>query len=301
MNLILLSSLLPQAKTLTLSRLQILMIAGLLFLMPFMGGAAVHYYMNAHAESLRPSLRDFFLSGYERQRKTVAMRLGQMEAQILRINALSKHVGSVAGIKLEEYQFNALPPRGGLDSTGSPLDNGELNSELSRLGRALKRSEQELVALQSQLFEQVLEKNALPNAMPISAGWLSSNFGWRIDPFSGGNAFHEGVDFPAASGDAISAAASGVVSYSDYHSGYGNVLEIDHGNGFASRYAHASRRLVSVGEIVIRGQKIGEVGNTGRSTGPHLHFEVRRHGVAQDPALLFQHTAAARKLDTIKP
>lgn len=297
MNLIFLSSVLPHAKTITLSRVQIGVIAAALFLVPFIGGAVVHYYLNAHAERLEPSLRDFFVSGYELQRKTLAMRLGHLEAQVLRINALSKHVGSVAGINLEKYQFNTLPPRGGLDTTALPLTNSELKSELNRVGLALQRSEQDLMGLQSKLFEQVLEKNALPNAFPIAAGWLSSNFGVRIDPFSGVNALHEGVDFPASGGEAILAAASGMVSYSDYHTGYGNVIEIDHGNGFTSRYAHASKLLASAGEIVIRGQKIGEVGSTGRSTGPHLHFEVRRHGIALDPALLLKHSEA-RKLAT---
>ena len=247
MNLIFLSSVLPHAKTFTVTRLQIVLIASLLFFLPFIGGAAVQFYLNANAESLRPSFRDFFLSGYERQRQSLATRLGRMEAQVLRLNALSKHVGSVAGINLEKYQFNTSPPRGGLELAASPLNNGQLNSELDRLGLVLKRSEQDLTALQSQLFEQILEKNSLPNALPITGGWLSSTFGQRIDPFSGTQASHEGVDFPAAHGDPILAAASGVVIFSDYHTAYGNVVEIDHGNGFASRYAHASRRLVSVG------------------------------------------------------
>jgi murein DD-endopeptidase MepM/ murein hydrolase activator NlpD len=128
----------------------------------------------------------------------------------------------------------------------------------------------------------------LPTQLPVSTGWYSSNFGWRIDPFTGWNAFHEGMDFMAAEGTAITAAAGGVVVYAGPHPQYGNMMEVDHGNGLVTRYAHASKLIANVGDVVLRGQKIAEVGNTGRSTGTHLHFEVRQWGAPQNPARFLQ-------------
>jgi murein DD-endopeptidase MepM/ murein hydrolase activator NlpD len=118
----------------------------------------------------------------------------------------------------------------------------------------------------------------------VEASWSDSSFGWRIDPFTGEKAMHEGVDFVADVGAPIFAAASGVVITAEYRPDFGNVVEIDHGNGYVTRYAHASKLFVKPGQVVQRGRKIAEVGSTGRSTGPHLHFEVRYHGVAQNPA-----------------
>jgi murein DD-endopeptidase MepM/ murein hydrolase activator NlpD len=120
--------------------------------------------------------------------------------------------------------------------------------------------------------------------MPVTTKWYSSGFGVRIDPFTGRSVFHEGVDFTAAMGTPIVAAAGGVVVYSGFHSEYGNMIDVDHGNDLVSRYAHASKRMVKVGQVVVRGQKIAEVGSTGRSTGPHLHFEVRHKGLPQNPS-----------------
>ncbi len=119
---------------------------------------------------------------------------------------------------------------------------------------------------------------------PVDGGWLSSSFGWRIDPFSGQKSFHEGLDFPSESGTPIVAAASGKVIFADVHPQYGKMVEIDHGNGLVTRYAHASKLFVKEGDFIVRGQKVAAVGSTGRATGPHLHFEVRLNGVPQNPA-----------------
>jgi len=135
-----------------------------------------------------------------------------------------------------------------------------------------------------------VNKKFLPSLSPIENGWFSSNFGWRVDPFSGEKSFHEGIDFPAGAGTTIDAAASGKVVFADVHPAYGKMLEIDHGNGLVSRYAHCSTLLVKEGDLVIRGQRVATVGSTGRSTGPHLHFEVRLNGVPQNPARFLQPT-----------
>ena len=124
----------------------------------------------------------------------------------------------------------------------------------------------------------------LPTFAPIVDGWYSSNFGYRIDPFNGMKSFHEGIDFPAEAGTSIVAAASGKVVFAGWHPEYGKMIEIDHGNGLLTRYAHDSQLFVNVGDLVVRGQRLAAVGSTGRSTGPHLHFEVRLNGVPQNPA-----------------
>ena len=124
----------------------------------------------------------------------------------------------------------------------------------------------------------------MPSVLPIQGGAHNSNFGWRLDPFNGMQSFHEGIDFIADVGAPIVAAAAGVVSASEFHPQYGNMIEIDHGGGLVTRYAHCSTRLARVGDVVMKGARIAEVGRTGRATGPHLHFEVRHHGVPQDPA-----------------
>jgi murein DD-endopeptidase MepM/ murein hydrolase activator NlpD len=127
------------------------------------------------------------------------------------------------------------------------------------------------------------KKKLLPSMLPVEGGWYSSNFGWRIDPFNGVRAFHEGMDFMAESGTEARAAAAGVVAFADFHSQYGNMIEIDHGNGLITRYAHLSKRLVKIGDVVLSGGTIGQVGRTGRATGPHLHFEVRQNGAPLNP------------------
>jgi murein DD-endopeptidase MepM/ murein hydrolase activator NlpD len=141
----------------------------------------------------------------------------------------------------------------------------------------------QLGVLESLFTADRARKKLVPTVLPIHAGWHSSNYGWRIDPFNGQRAFHEGIDFLADSGTAIHAAAGGVVVYSDFHPQYGNMIEVDHGNDLVSRYAHAAKLLVKVGDVVLSGAKIAEVGRTGRATGTHLHFEVRQRGVPQNP------------------
>jgi murein DD-endopeptidase MepM/ murein hydrolase activator NlpD len=148
------------------------------------------------------------------------------------------------------------------------------------------------VALETLLMQNTLSKRLLPSVAPITEGWYSSNFGWRIDPFTGNNAMHEGVDYMVQAGTPIYASAGGVVVYADYHPQYGNMVEIDHGNDIVTRYAHASKLLTKVGAVVRRGQVIAKVGSTGRSTGNHLHFEVRYKGLAQNPVRFLQNAAS---------
>ena len=149
------------------------------------------------------------------------------------------------------------------------------------------------------MIDERVRKNQLPTALPVEAHWNASGYGWRIDPITGAQAMHEGIDFIADSGTPIVAAAAGIVIAAERHPAYGNLVEIDHGNDLVTRYAHASRILVKEGALVKRGQKIAEVGSTGRSTGPHLHFEVRFKGAPQNPGRFLQNARQQKQTQTL--
>jgi len=215
----------------------------------------------------------------------MAVKLGQMQAQVLRLDSLGERLATLTGMGKQEFNFDKKPGQGGAESSLPARDMtlSEFGHQLDDLMKKLDDRSDQLGLMESVLVQQQAKKVAMPSARPVSVGWYSSNFGYRIDPFTGQKAFHEGVDFVADSGTAIHAAGGGIVVYADTYAGYGNMIEIDHGNGLISRYAHASKVLAKVGDVVMKGQKIGEVGTTGRSTGPHLHFEVRLRGAPQNP------------------
>lgn len=298
MNIILVSSKLVKARTYTVSHWQLLF-AGFMFLvLVFASGLTLQYFTLKHAAEIRhPALQALLLTAQRAEQEkaqayleehlnAMAVRLGQMQAQLLRLDALGDRLAKMAGIKSQEFQFDRLPASGGALTTSIPQRDqsmGDFTQQIQTLSQQMEERTDRLGILESLLMDDRVKKKLLPSALPVDAGWYSSNFGWRIDPFTGKNAFHEGVDFMAETGTPIYAAAGGVVVTSEFHPQYGNMIEIDHGNGLVSRYGHASKRLVQAGEVVLRGQKIGEVGSTGRATGPHLHFEVRYNGAAQDP------------------
>jgi murein DD-endopeptidase MepM/ murein hydrolase activator NlpD len=155
---------------------------------------------------------------------------------------------------------------------------------MAQLASQFKASGEQLSVLESLLFNQKLDAEATPSRMPIANSYITSGFGGRADPFGGGAAFHKGIDFHASMGDPVLAVADGVVSYAGQRSGYGNVVEIDHGNGYVTRYAHNSRLLVQVGDLVRSGQQVAKAGSTGRSTGAHVHFEVWANGAVVNPS-----------------
>ena len=223
----------------------------------------------------------------------MAIRLGELQAQMLRLDGLGERLASIAGLKkqdLPSLRAREVPGRGGAESTlpSRSLSVPELTGLLEQLARQIDERTDQLGVLEALLVQSSANRKFLPTLAPIVDGWFSSNYGYRIDPFSGEHAFHEGIDFPAETGTPILAAASGQVVTADAHPQYGKMIEIDHGNGLVSRYAHTSQMLVKVGDLVVRGQKVGTVGSTGRSTGPHLHFEVRLNGIPQNPARFLQ-------------
>jgi len=217
----------------------------------------------------------------------MAVKLGEMQAQLTRLDALGERLSTLAGIKPQEFRLGASPGLGGAQVSSIPPQNlsmADFNERLSLLSRSMENRTDMLSVLEAQLFEQAVKKKLLPTMMPVDAPYNGSGFGWRIDPFTGQNAMHEGIDFQADTGTPVVAAAGGVVMFAGFHPQYGNMIDIDHGNDLVTRYAHLSRLFVKEGAMVQRGRKIAESGSTGRATGPHLHFEVRFRGVAQNPA-----------------
>jgi murein DD-endopeptidase MepM/ murein hydrolase activator NlpD len=211
----------------------------------------------------------------------MAKRMGEMQAKLLQMESLAERVSGLAG--LDPAAVKATPGRGGALVLGRDMTMQELQTTLQLIEQTTDQRKDLMTAIESRLFEQKIKKMMLPTRSPIPDVAAGSAFGWRIDPFTGLSAMHEGLDFAANIGTPIYSAAGGVVVAQEAHPQYGNLVEIDHGNDLLTRYAHLSRSAVKKGDLVKRGQKIAEVGNTGRSTGPHLHFEVLVRGVAQDP------------------
>ncbi len=214
----------------------------------------------------------------------LAVKLGEVQAHMLRLDGLGEKLAKVAGLKPAELpSATANSGRGGAATIGAPLSFDDFAKQLGELNKNVDVKADQLSVLEALLVEGSAQRKFLPTLPPVENVNYTSNFGYRIDPFNGHQTFHEGVDFAAETGTAINSAASGKVIYADYHPAYGKSVEIDHGNGLVTRYAHGSELLVKEGDLVVRGQRIARVGSTGRSTGPHLHFEVRLNGVAQNP------------------
>lgn len=214
----------------------------------------------------------------------LAVRVGELQARLARLNAIGERVAAKAGVPLPSVTAEA--GRGGplLETNQPPLNAAALASLIDSLTQQLELASDQLMVLDAELLLRQASQGKLPMDRPVGGGaYLSSVFGNRIDPFTGRPARHEGLDFANDFGSPILAAESGVVLAVNMHPQYGNSLDIDHGNGLVTRYAHLSRILVKKGDLVKRGQEIAEMGSTGRSTGPHLHFEVLKNGVSQNP------------------
>jgi murein DD-endopeptidase MepM/ murein hydrolase activator NlpD len=302
MNIILVSGKLTRARTLTLTVPHLVLgTAATLFALLVLA-FGLQYSMLRYAASLNsPLLNTLVLSAQQEQNEktqsylrdnlnAMAAKLGQMQAQLLRLDTLGERLAKTAGFKPQEFMFDQVPGQGGAVSTLPTYDLslGDLSRQVDLLTRQVDDRTEKLGILDSLMIVDSAKKKLLPSVLPVEGGWYSSNFGWRIDPFNGVRAFHEGMDFMAEVGTLARAAAGGVVIYSDFHPQYGNMIEIDHGNGLVTRYAHLSKRLAKIGDVVMSSGKIGTVGNTGRSTGPHLHFEVRQNGAALNPVRFFR-------------
>ena len=298
MQIILLHPRFTHAKSVTLTHRHLMLgVAGLVVALLLMT-SLLFYLVSSNVAHMPSPLREMFTAnaqGDEAQKEKflkenlalMARRVGEMQAQLMRLDALGERVQGLAGVKPSEFNFKEMPGRGGMepmDSTSSrDLTVSEFKALLDAMAHDVERRADYMNVVESTLMSDKIKSKLLPTSQPVNVSYNASTFGRRLDPFSGRSAMHEGIDFAAPIGTPILAAAGGVVTVAEFHPQYGNMMEIDHGNDMITRYAHTSRLLMQVGDIVRRGQHIADIGTTGRSTGPHLHFEVRIKGVAQDP------------------
>jgi murein DD-endopeptidase MepM/ murein hydrolase activator NlpD len=215
----------------------------------------------------------------------LAKRVGQMNAHVIRLDALGRRLTEMANIDEREFDFGHPPAQGGpeTDMQGQAAQLPQLTDMIDDLAREVQQREVELGVLENVILSENLNEQIRPGGRPVRQGWISSYFGSRSDPFTGYTAMHKGVDFAGRAGAEVVAVAAGVVTWSRERYGYGKMVEINHGNGFSTRYAHCERNLVSVGDMVQKGQPIALMGQTGRATGPNLHFEVLRNGRQVNP------------------
>jgi len=219
----------------------------------------------------------------------IAQKVGDMQAKLVKLESMGERVVGLAGVKAEELKplkRTSTAAQGGAGGPYLPLAQpslAELQDTIDRLGLAVDQNTDIFTLMESRLLESRLQALLVPSSMPVNVS-VGSGFGFRPDPFTGHTSLHTGLDFPAEVGTPIYAAAGGIVTLREWHAAYGNTLEIDHGNGLVTRYAHTAGFEVERGALVKRGQLVARVGNTGRSTGPHLHFEVLVDGSPQDPA-----------------
>ncbi len=232
----------------------------------------------------------------EENLNALTLRLGQMQAHVIRLDALGQRLTRIAGLDSGEFDFSNPPGQGGPDEGDSAdLDAASVAlpdfiTQLDELSAQLKDREEQLNVLESLFIDRKLQARVLPAGRPITKGWISSKFGIRADPFTGKPAMHKGIDLAAKEDSGMIAVAAGVVTWAGKRYGYGNLIEINHGKGYVTRYGHGKKILVNVGDTVEKGQVIGTVGSSGRSTGPHVHFEVWLNGKTVDPMKYVQAT-----------
>ncbi len=300
MDIIIVSEGVRRSVNLSLPHRHVMVIAlvGLLFLPVLVGTVAyrIHDILNRHDNATDLAAIAVQKQALRQQRRQIAalqqhtsshlnalaQRLGSLQAQVLRLNALGQRLTRMARIDAREFNFSQVPAMGG---PANRMAEGQPNilASLSGLATQVDRQTQRLTALESLLLDKQLQAAVTPSGWPTKGGWVSSGFGWRSDPFSGKRSYHEGVDIAAVMGSPVKAMGDGVVTYAGKRIGYGALVEINHGNGYATRYAHISEALVKVGDRVKKGHPVALVGSSGRSTGPHLHFEVLKSRRQLDP------------------
>jgi len=294
-QIILVSRHLKAARTITIMPRHIVAVLAVLLVLVF-STSALFSWLSVHLRL--PLIEDLLLvlQKQESQKnqnyvsnnlQLMATRLGELQGKVMQLDALGDRVSGLAGVKREDGAKAAKPGQGG-PYLPAPMTANELQQAIDRLAGEVDNRADELAVLESRLLEKRVRDRLLPTTLPVKDATLGSPFGYRADPIAGLRALHEGIDFTAEVGTPVVAAADGVVLSTNYHPDFGNMIEIDHGEGLVSRYAHLSRIDAKAGALVKRGALIGAIGTTGRSTGPHLHFEVRMLGAAQDPALFLK-------------
>ncbi len=297
MNIILVSNKMGKAKSLSVFQAGLLL-AGLVFVPVLLTLLFITPQSNIKEQGMKailpPQLKGSIISS-QVHLDAYAKELGELQARMMRLDAQSERLAKIAGEKdkakgKSNTKSDSLLPanRGGPLINARPMTEKDLQDAILELTKAVDARDDSLSSIEAKVLQQSVLKDMLPNRSPISAGYNSSSYGWRIDPFNGNKAFHEGLDFTANTGTAIRAAADGIVSEAARTHDYGNLVKIQHGSGLETRYAHASKLLVKAGERVTKGQVVAEVGSTGRSTGPHLHYEIRLNGESLDPRKYLQ-------------
>ncbi|MBL8504881.1 MAG: M23 family metallopeptidase [Methylobacillus glycogenes] len=284
MNIILVSS--SSAKTRSVSLKLVLLVFGLASLLPVALVCALILPQAQHEHQgvikRLPTTFNLVFASEQAHIDALAQQLGEVEAKLVRLDALGSRLSTLAGVN--EGEVDALPPgRGGPEISARKMSESELKQKLDELTQSIDVRSDKLSLLEALMLQHRLQASTLPSAMPTDVAYNSSSYGWRVDPFSGQMAFHEGLDFVAETGTPVYASAGGIVTAAEQTADYGRIVKIDHGAGIETRYAHASELLVKAGDRVERGQLIARVGSSGRSTGAHLHFEVRLNGAALDP------------------
>jgi len=297
------------SRSISLSPLGRTLLSVCLLGVPALLGGGVGYYIAAGdtgminrqaAKSWRESLEnqqhsvDEAKKNATEQLQALTVKVAELQARLVRLDAVGERLVKMGGLSKGEFDFSQPPAMGGPEVMGGtaafqaqPLDFVKTIDELS--ARIDDRWAQ-LETLQGVMNRGSSESAAFVSGLPVHSGWMSSPFGYRPDPFTGQTAWHNGVDFPGSTGSDILAVAAGVVTWADNREGYGLLVEVNHGNGYLTRYAHNSASKVKVGDIVKKGQVLALMGNSGRSTGPHVHFEVYKDGRAVDPAAYLQRT-----------
>ena len=298
MNIILVSNKMAKAKSLSVLQAGFL-IAALVLVPVLLTLLFITPKSNIQEQGMKallpPHLKSSIISS-QVHLDAYAKELGELQARMMRLDAQSERLAKIAGEKDKQSNnksnrnqsnqtSNKLLPanRGGPLVNAHPMTEPDLQAAILELTKAVDARDDSLSTIEAKILQQSVLKDMLPNSNPINAAYNSSSYGWRIDPFNGNKAFHEGLDFTANTGTPIRAAADGIVSSADLGGAYGKLVKIEHGAGLETRYAHASKLLVKAGDRVVKGQIIAEVGSTGRSTGPHLHYEIRLNGESLDP------------------
>lgn len=292
MQIILVSRHLKSARTITIMPRHVLGAVAVFLLLVFVS-SALFSMLSLH---LRLPIVEQILVSIQQQetRETrnyitnnlnmMATRLGELQGRLLQLDSLGARVSDLAGIKkMPPPAVEGKPGQGG-PFIPAPLSATELQQEIERLSVEVDRKADDLAFMEFSLLEKRVEERLMPTTLPVRNAIMGSSFGYRSDPFSGMRSRHDGLDFAAPPGTPVMSAADGVVVVASFHPEFGNMVDIDHGDGLLSRYAHLSELKVAESQIVRRGEQIGAVGSTGRSSGPHLHFEVRMLGVPQNPA-----------------
>ncbi len=300
MNIIFLTKNSRSARSLTLGHGRSLLLVGVvLILLPALALLAGYGLGQYRAE--RQLLPREWAAEMQRQREEIqqlaskarqdmnglAVRLGQLQAQAVRLNALGQRLVELGRLDKDEFDFTALPAQGGpaaATQDGRPIEPPDFLRALEALAAELSDRERKLQAMEAIFMNRGLQEEVLPAGRPIRRGWISSYFGMRTDPFTGLREFHKGMDFAGKLGSEVIAVASGVVTWAGDRYGYGRLVEINHGNGYVTRYGHNKELRVKVGDVVEKGQVIALMGSSGRSTGPHVHFEVHYKGKPVNPA-----------------